>query len=219
MRGSLSFLAGTPIGHYRVAVATGLTAGLAANAPIISVRWGGTGFVRPLITRIELLGTIVTPFTGAQEITVAATIARSWSAADTGGTAITLTGVNNVQNSLADVASSATINAATTTALTPGTRTLDANPIMYATAAQTLAAASANPLSVYDIFELNSADSQFAFNLQNNVTPTVGGDSHPEGLVITVPVAQGAGGTVRYVLEMEWIEYGYGPGTVPGAIA
>ena len=31
--------------------------------------------------------------------------------------------------------------------------------------------------------------------------------ANQEGVVVTVPVAQGAGGTVRYVIDMEWIEY------------
>lgn len=215
MRGTIPFLGGTPVGHYRLAAATGLTTTIAANGTIFSARWGGVTYVRPLILRLEVTATLVTPFTAANEIAAAAYVARSFTAADTGGTGLTLTGINNVQNSLSDVPTTATINVAQTAALTPGTRTLDANPILYLSGAQTLAAAGANPLQVSDVFQLYSADSLFPFNLQNAQAAA----ANAEGIVVTIPTLQGAGGTVRYVIEMDWIEYGYGPGTVPGAIA
>lgn len=213
MRGILGFLTGTPVGHYRVAAATGLTTGLTAGNPIFSARWGNTTAIRPLITRLEVFGALITPFTVANEVSAAAFVARGFTAADTGGTALTLTGTNaGVQNSLGDVPPSCTINVATTGTLTAGTRTLDANPFLYVAGAQTLAAASAGSLSIYDEFHVGS-DQEFPYNLQNANSAA----ANVEGIVVTVPTAQGAGGTVRYVIEMEWIEYNHGPGTsAPG---
>lgn len=209
MRGSIGFLTGTPVGHYRVAAATGLTTGLAAGNPIFSARWGGVTPMRPLILRLEVFGALITPFTAAQEVSAAAFIARGFTAADTGGTPLTLSGTNaGVQNSLADVPPTCTINVATTGTLTAGTRTLDANPFLYIAGAQTLAAANAGSLSIYDEFHVQS-DQEFPFNLQNAQALA----ANAEGIVVTVPTAQGAGGTVRYVIEMEWLEYGFGPGS------
>jgi hypothetical protein len=207
-QGILGFLSNPPLGHYRIAVPTGLTTGLTANAPIFAARWNSTT-IRALITRLEVQAVLVTPFTAAQEITVAAYYARSWTAADTGGTSVTLTTPFNQQNSIADVAPIVTMNVATTAAITAGTRTLDGNALLWTSAAQTLAAASAGPLFTYDIFELNSADSQFPLNIQgaNALWQGIGTATGPEGIVVTCPVAQSAGGTVRYVIEMEWLEY------------
>lgn len=212
MRGTIPFLTGTPVGHYRLAAVSGLTTGMAANANIFMARWGGVTAVRPLILRFKVSAAIITPFTAAQEVSAAAFIARGFTAADTGGTSLTLTGANNVQNSLADVASSAAIMIAGAAANAAGTRTLDANPFLYMPGSQPLAAANAvgGPFSAE--FALQS-DMQFPFNLQNAQAAA----ANVEGIIVQVPIAQGAGGTVRYAVEMEWVEYGFGPGaSAPG---
>lgn len=214
MKGLQAFLMGTPVGHYRLAAVSGLTTGLTANQPIFSARWGGTTAVRALILGFKVTGEVITPFTAAQEVNFAAFIARSFTAVDSGGTSLTLTGLNNVQNSLADVPPTCTINVATTGTLTPGTRTLDAQPFLYGTGAQLLAAAAAAGGFAQNEFLLRS-DMQFPFNLQNSNAAA----NKAEGIVVQVPTAQGAAGTVRYVIEMEWIEYACGPGVSAPGIA
>ena len=199
MRGTIPFLSGTPVGHYRLSVATGLTTGLAANNPIFSARWNSTVGIRASVLRFKISATIITAFTAAQEISAAAIVARAFTAVDSGGTPLVLTGLNNVQNSLSDVASIATINVATTSTLTAGTRTLDGNPFLQLSAAQLQVATSAVSIQNSNEYGLYS-DMQFPFNLNAAA-------GSQEGVVVTVPVAQGAGGTVRYVIDMEWIEY------------
>ena len=220
MRGRLAFLNGTPVGHYRAAWPTGLTTGLAAGNPFFSIRWPAATFIRPLITRLRVAATLVTPFTAANEIAFAAFFARNFSAPDTGGTPLVVASPNNMLNSLADAAMSCTGVIATTGTLTAGTRALDTNPFLYGSGMQTLAAASAAPMTVAEEFVLLSADSQVEAHLQNGNAPASaqggGNNFSPEGIVITCPTAQGAGGTVRYVVSMDWIEYAFGPGMVPG---
>lgn len=214
MRGTIAFLTGTPVGHYRVAAVSGLTTGMGANANIFAARWGGTAPVRPLILRLKLSAAIITPFTAAQEVSAQAFIARAFTAMDTVGTLLTLTGTNNVQNSIADAPSTAAIMIAAAGANTAGTRTLDANPFLYMPGSQPLAAANAVGGPFSTSFEVDS-DMQFPFNLQCAQALA----ANAEGIVVQVPVAQGAGGTVRYAIEMEWLEYAYGPGSAaPGFI-
>lgn len=213
MRGTLAFLTGTPTGHYRIAAATGLVTGLSAGDPIFSASWLNTTFVRALILRFKVSVQIVTPFTSAQALAAAAYIARGFSVADSGGTLLTLTAPNNVFNSLSDVASVATIRAASTGALIPGTRTVDANPFLYVSGAQTLAAASGAPGAFADEFAVNS-DQQFPINLRSGSVLA----TNAEGLVVQAPIGMGAAGTARFAISMEWIEYGYGPGNPPGVI-
>lgn len=199
MEGKLPLVNGTIVGHYRVSLATGLTAGLAAGNPIFASRWNSATGIRAAILRLKLQAAIITPFTGAQEVAVAAFIARGFTAMDTGGTAVVLTGLNNVQHSLSDAASIAAMQIAAAGTITAGTRTLDANPILQLSNSQLLAAATAAGAPAAAEIGLYS-EMQFPLNL-NSLSP------NQEGIVVTVPVAQGAGGAVRYIIDMEWVEY------------
>jgi hypothetical protein len=204
MRGTLPFLSGTPIGHYRMSVQTGPMAAVAAGGTVFSMRWGNTTFVRPLITRIRLQSAVITPYTGLQEVSLAASIARGWSAADSagGGAAVTLTGVTNVQNSLSDVPSVATAFIAGAGAVTAGTRTLDANPLLILPGVQSVAA-SASAINFIEI--AMESDAYFPLSLQCAQVAA----ANAEGIVVTNSVLQGAGGTTRAVIDIEWIEYNY----------
>ncbi len=217
MRGIPASLAGTITGYYRVSAVTGLLTGLAANNPICSIRWGGATQVRPLIMNLTITATSVTPFTVAQEIGIAAYMARSWSAADTGGTALTLTAPNNLFNSISGVAPTCTILAATTGTLTAGTRTLDANPVLYGVGSQPLAAAAAGVAVATDQFTMSTADAQAPILFQSAAIPQAGTARGPEGIVVVSPIALGAGGTMRAVIDLEWWEFDPGgAGTVVG---
>lgn len=209
MRSPLGFLSGGITGHYRTVAATGITTGLGANAPIFSFRNASTGYIRCLIQRLRMQMSITVPFTAAQELTCAAFVARSFSAADTGGTALTLTGANATLNSLADAPCTATINVATTAALTPGTRTLDTQPFLYCPGAQLFTASSTttNATPFVEEYVLNS-DQQFPLNLQSALLyQNLGNNVGPEGIIVQSGIAFGAGGSARFVFEVEWIEY------------
>jgi hypothetical protein len=204
-RSPLGFLSGGIIGHYRTVAYSGLTTGIAANAALLSFRnsGGASSYVRILLQRLRMVAITTVGFTGAQELSCAAYVARSFTGDMGGGTALTLTGNNAQLNSIADTTSIASIRVASTTALTGGTFTLDAQPftILGATAAAAGVASASNEYVL-------QSDQQYPLNLQSaSLWQTVGNAVGPEGIIVRNSVLQGAGGTVRYAFEIEWIEY------------
>jgi hypothetical protein len=185
---------GVITGDYRIGVTTGLTTGLSANDPIFSFRWGSTTH-RCAIRALQVAIQIVTPFTAANEVSANAIFARTFTASDTGGTALTLTGTNANLHSYSSTASKVTdARVATTGTLTAGTRTLDSQPFLQCLAGQLLAAAGAaqgNAAADYDTIP----------------------DRHPivlttnEGIIVRSGIALGAAGTVRFAIGLEWSEY------------
>jgi len=119
------------LGHYRFSVVTGtLAAALAASAVIFSARWGdATRFAD--LTKLKTRFLPLTPFTAAtlnDHTSFDAFIGRTFTAAHTGGTALTLTGNNlKMRQSMGSTLFS-DLRIATTAALGGGTITLDAHP-------------------------------------------------------------------------------------------
>jgi hypothetical protein len=211
-RGNLAFLSGAIRGHYHISAASGLTTGIAAAGTLFSARMAGTGaaqYVRALIQRLHIQIALVTPFTAAQEVQAAAYIAYNWSAADSGGTALTLTAPEAMLNDIADVPPTMAINMATTAALTAGTRTLRANPFLVCAGAQDFAASAETgqegPFSAeYSV----TSNQEFPINLQGAALWQGLGNAYgPEGIVITNGILQGAVGTARILVNMDWVEY------------
>lgn len=118
------------LGSYAITVSTGtMAAGIASASPIFSIRWtdatGKVMLLRVVRVAVYSLGTGFATGTGFLEMVAA----RSFSASDTGGAAVTLT-TNNAKRKTAfgtSLIGSALIS--TTAALTAGTRTLDTNPL------------------------------------------------------------------------------------------
>ena len=199
-------------GAFRVAAVSGLTTGIAANAPVFSMRWNPAsspyqeGMVRfCVIQRLRAKWRTITGFTAAQEIGLAAYVARSFTVADSGGTALTLTTTNaqkrtGVPPGTAGVTTGgmpttqATINIATTGTLTAGTRTLDAQPFAEEVFAD-LAAAATVPKGRFEAEFVNQDQPGFPLVL-----------SPQEGIVIQNVIAQGAAGTARIIVEVDWLE-------------
>lgn len=116
-------------GHYRMGVTTGtLAAALAANSELFQFRW--TDATRLCIVQKVLVsaGANVAA-TAAGLVNLDLSIARSWSAAGTGGTAATLTGNNQKVRSNMGTTLLGEARIATTAALGAGTKTLDSQPI------------------------------------------------------------------------------------------
>ncbi len=116
-------------GSHRMTWSTGLVttiaAGTASAGHLVALRNATSGrHVR--LRRLEVEFLLTTAFGAAQEVGFDAFIARSYSAAHTGATALTMTG-GRAQT--ADPATILTGRIADTGALTAGTQTLDANPI------------------------------------------------------------------------------------------
>jgi hypothetical protein len=104
---------------------TAMSAALAANSPIFSFRWGNANLC--LLRRIEMSAGPTTAFV-AGRFSFDAFFARSFTASDTSGTAATLTGNNMKKRTSMGTTLVTDIRIASTTTLTAGTRTLDAQP-------------------------------------------------------------------------------------------
>lgn len=113
------------LGAYRLSVATGvMAAGLAANSEIFQFRW--TDATRLCVIHrliFDGMGGIVA-FT-AGSVVIQALVARSFTAAGTGGTAATITGNNQKVRTSHGTTLLGEARVATTAALGAGTKTLD----------------------------------------------------------------------------------------------
>ena len=126
---------GTPasavVGSYCMGLASGIiAAGMTANSPIISFRYGGSNGIGVALVRSVTLsiGDTATAFTaGVSSFQLFA--ARSFSASDTTGNTATLTGNNGKMKTAFPATSVVDFRVAATGVLTAGTRTLDATPL------------------------------------------------------------------------------------------
>lgn len=117
------------LGHYAIALRTGLVAaGAAANSEIFHARW--TDASRFAVIYDMWLDEFdnTTAFTaGRFEFNL--TVARAWSVDGSGGTSVTLTGDNNQMRTSMGASLWGAMRIATTAALTAGTKTLDVQPL------------------------------------------------------------------------------------------
>lgn len=193
---------GTLLGHYRATLMTGLTTGMAANAPIGSLRWTDAGvalsatdplkvYQKPkgfLLLGIDVGAVVTTAFTAGQSVDIEAVIARGFTVADSGGTAV-VPSKNRVTFGASLVGDLRVAGAA---ALTPGTRTLDGSGFVAATIyTQNTAGCGETYPNIYAL----SRDGQYPIVLTTN-----------EGIIFRVPTAQGAAGVVKYYISVEWVE-------------
>jgi hypothetical protein len=181
------------LGSYRLATFTGLTAGIAANAPLFSWRWGDASRVA-ILRYLRIRAAVVTGFTAAQELAFDAMIARSWTTNDSGGTAIVFTANNAKKRTSMGQSLVTDCRIAAAATLTAGARTLDANPIMAGVAKTLAAAATVQDAVLEETFDAtNGQDFPFVF-AQN------------EGFVVRNSILMGAGGTVRWAVQAAWDE-------------
>ena len=117
------------LGHYRLGMTSGtIAAALAANGELFQFRW--TDATRLCVVQKVLIsaGANVAA-TAAGLVNLDLVIARSWSAAGTGGTAATITGNNAKTRTSMGTTLLGEARCATTAALGAGTKTLDAQSI------------------------------------------------------------------------------------------
>lgn len=187
------------LGHYRASVVTGtLAAALAAGAQLWQLKWTDATRLGALL-RLRCRFLPLTPFTGAtlsDHTSVDAFQARSF-AGGGGGTTLTLSG-NNQKARTSMGSSLATVNVATTAALTAAT-TLDAQPF-----AQSLRKGNrVNPASATEETIQPAQDGL-------NYEPNISDGEHPitfaqnEGVVVRNRTVWPAAGTgillIEYVL-------------------
>lgn len=139
------------LGSYVLGYTTGaIAAGAAANAELLQFRW--TDATRnAVITEISLTGMRATTAFAVGTIDIKATIARSWSANGTGGTAVTLTGDQLQLRSSMGATLLGDLRVATTAALGVGTKTLDTQDVGWVCGHSSAGVGAAAPIigSIY----------------------------------------------------------------------
>jgi hypothetical protein len=182
-------------GAYRTSVTSGLMTGatMAAAAPLFSFRWGSTTLTA-LITRFEMKVVLPTSVTSAQEIGLDAFVARSFTASDSAGTSSTTTG-NNMKKRTSHATSGVTnIQIGGATALTAGTRTLDASPFMSLRFWELATGAAVPHIRASSLFDASNPGTYPLVFAQD------------EGIVVQNSIAFTASGTMRLTCEVEWYE-------------
>ena len=186
------------LGTYSVAAFTGAYTTAAANTPMFSMRFvaGSAGQAQiAIVQRIALTIVPTVAFTAAQQVSFGGYIARSWSAVDSGGTAITLTGNNaklRTSMTTSQFAATGDMRIATTGTLTAGTRTLDNQAFAVASAWVPTALVS-QPIQQVILYENFAGDQPLVLATQ-------------EGIVINNLILMGAAGVLSIGVTVEWTE-------------
>ena len=114
-------------GWFSVGARSGAATAVAAAGAVFSLRQLASTLL--IVRRIGVGFIATTGFTAAQELAYALFVARAFTASDTGGTAIALTGSNAKMRTSLGTPTSVDARIATTAALTAGTKTLDATAL------------------------------------------------------------------------------------------
>lgn len=176
------------IGYYSVSGASGLLTGVAAAGPVWSIRNTGANLI--LVRRVSIGFVTTTAFTAAQGLEYQMFRANSFTASDTGGTALFTAGANKHRTSFTNITSAPDIRISSTGALTAGTRALETVGMGIVGGSSTGVGTS---MPRIDILEQDAGDHPFVL-AQN------------EGFVITNGIAMGAAGVIRLQVSIECVE-------------
>lgn len=176
------------IGYYSVAGPSGALTAVAANGPVFSFRNTGANLI--LVRNIRVGFITTTAFTAAQGLVYSLVKANSFTASDTGGTALYVAGSNKHRNSFTNIASAPDIRISTTAALTAGTRTLETVSMSIAGGSSTGVGTS---MPITDLLENDAGDHPLVL-AQN------------EGFIVTNLVAMGAAGVIQLHVGIEFME-------------
>lgn len=183
-------------GHYRVAQTIVIPASVTTNSTFFSLRWGdATRFMVLQKLRLEWLQTLTA--TATADLRYQVFIARSFTASDSAGTAITLT-TNSMKKRTSMGTTLVTDMRFGTVAggLTVGTRTLDASPIveLQANCVATLATAAVTPTFRKEL-EMDSGDGLHPYVFAQN-----------EGFIVRGPTTASGTGTSNLLIDIAWAE-------------
>jgi len=180
-------------GHYRVARNVPLVVTQAANGSLFSFRWGSSTHLAIIqYIRLSCLQTAAATATIFPRFEVF--VARTFTASDTAGTALTLT-TNSFKKRTSHATTAVTDmrHSALAAGLTAGTRTLDADPQLVLQTQQTI-----------------TTPNTVLFTVSQDMTDGV---DHPivlaqnEGLIVRGPTTVfGAAGTADLLVELAWVE-------------
>jgi hypothetical protein len=181
------------LGHYRLSTTVALVVTQAANGTLFSFRWGdATRLCALQFIRLQCMQTAAATATIMPSFEVF--VARSFTASDSAGTALTLTGNSfKKRTSFGTTLVTDVRKSAVAAGLTAGTRTLDSESILQMPTQQTITTPNA---ALYDQ-SLDFTD----------------GVDHPlilaqnEGFIVRGPtVVFGAAGTANLVVDVGWAE-------------
>ena len=177
-------------GYFAFGVQSGALTGVAANGPVFSLRNAAGNGELVLVRHIGIGFLTTTAFTTAQIVDYGLFFARSFTASDSGGTAISIAGNNTKVRTSLVAPNSMDARVATTAALTAGTRTLDTNALAQ-------------------IGAWSGGAGQGLVPVQNNLWDQYTGDqlivlAPNEGLVIANLTAMGAAGVIRLYVNVEF---------------
>jgi hypothetical protein len=186
------------LGYYRISMTSGtMAAALGANSEIFQFRWpDATRF--SIVQNIAVSAGINVVATAAGLASFRATIARSWTAAGSGGTRATMTGNNQKLRTSMGTSLVNDIGCSTTAALTAGTKTLDSQDI--GAVATGIGTGALTVASVHSIIPKTMLYDMYC------------GERHPvvfaqnEGFVIRIGAAMPATMTWHFQAECEWGE-------------
>jgi hypothetical protein len=186
------------LGAYAIGATSGtMAAALTANAEIFQFRWPDASNLC-LIHRVQFSAGLNVAATAAGLFSVRMTAARSWSAAGSGGTRLTMTGNNGKLRTSAGTSLVNDIGISTTAGLTAGTKTLDTPDICtIATGIGTGAittAANLNLIPLSDMFDSS----------ENFYHPIVLAQN--EGFVLRTGAAAPATMTWHFSVNVVWQE-------------
>lgn len=167
-----------------------MDAGLAANSPILSFRWGDADRICA-VERVVLSAQVAGTAFAAGVAGFGLIVARAFTASDSGGQALDLTGNNGKRRTSMPTSLVTDLRRATTAALTAGTRTLDAqDAVRIAVNAGTATSGQILPATA--------------------LLDAIGGLTHPlilakdEGFIVRATVP--ATGTWTFAFSIEWAE-------------
>ena len=133
---------------------TGLLSGVAANAPLFAFRNSGSNVA--WIIRVSVAFNVTTAFTTAQSVDLGLFACRLFTASDSGGVQIVLSGDNGIRRSQQMSFSSCDMRIAVSAALTAGNRVPDATAVGIAEGWAGVAVGAAIPLT--DLFAYSGID-------------------------------------------------------------
>lgn len=167
-------------------------AGIAANAPVFSFRYGGSGYavIKEINVEVVNAGTAFAAGVGRIDIIPA----RSFTASDTGGTAGTLTGNNGKLRTSLGTTGVSDIRISSTAALSAGTRTLDSDPIANIVMAVPATSTNYQMAGPNDVAYGRNQAGDYPMVLATN-----------EGFVMQANMP--ATGTWTYSVTVQWDEY------------
>lgn len=188
-------------GHYTAGQVSGALTGVGAAGAVFSARWAPSAGAVPymVLKRLQIGYTLTTAFTAGQTLDFDVVRCTGFTAADSGGTALVLTGNNNKNRSGLMAASSvADMRIASTAALTAGTKTQDANPFGYVTSAPinvtpsaTVPGGNMQLTDLYSLINFGQHPEVFANN---------------EGFNVRAVTAMGSTGVIKLYVVASWAE-------------